>query len=164
MEQAQNPYQGRELLSWVVDEFERYERGPIWYAAMILLGMGLLLYAVVTQNFLFAVIILMFAVIIGLSSLREPQKLLFAVTSHGIGIGTRFFHFKEFGSFWILYEPPHVKNIYLEFKQSIRPHLVIPLYEENPLTVREALLQYLREDAEQEDEPLSDTLGRVLKL
>lgn len=164
MEQAQNPGQGQELLSWAVDEYERYERGPIWYAAMILLALGLLLYAVVTQNFLFAVIILMFGVIIGLSSLREPQKLPFMVTSRGVIIGARFYHFKEFRSFWILYEPPHVKNIYLEFKQSIRPHLVIPLYEENPLTVRESLLQFLNEDAEQEEEPFSDLLGRVLKL
>lgn len=164
MDQAQNPYQGQELLRWTVDEFERYERGPVWYAAMIALALGLLLYSVVTQNFLFAVIILMFGVIIGLSSLREPQKLPFAITSRGIGIGGRFFSFKEFGSFWILYEPPHVKNIYLEFKHAIRPHMVIPLYEENPLAVREMLLQYLSEDAGQEDEPLSDVLGRVLKL
>jgi hypothetical protein len=34
----------------------------------------------------------------------------------------------------------------------------------NPIKVREILLDYLEEDLDQENEPLSDGLGRMLKL
>jgi hypothetical protein len=157
-------FHGEEIMAWTVDEYERHERGPIWYAVAVVLGVTLLLYAVLTQNFLFAVIVIMFGVIIGLSTMREPQQLLFVMTSRGVEIGGKFIPFKEFRSFWVLYEPPHVKNVYLEYKRSVRPHIVVPLYDQNPLEVRKALLKYLDEDLTQEEEPLADLLGRLLKL
>jgi hypothetical protein len=157
------PYEGGELLSWTVDEFVRHQRGPLWFFVVGIVGLVLLTYAILTKNFLFAVVILMFGVLVGLSSMRDPQKFLFVVTDLGIGIGDRFHPFKDLKNFWIVYEPP-VKNIYFEFKRSPRPHLVVPLYEQDPTRVRDALMRFVAEDSTQEDEPFADTLARFLKL
>jgi len=157
-------YFGEEVFSWTVDEYERHERGPIWYATSFIVGVALVLYAMITQNFLFAVIIIMAGVIIGLSSMREPQKILFQLTTRGIVLGSEFIPFKELKSFWIFYEPPHFKNLYIDYRNPVTPHLKVPLEEQDPLEIRSALLEFLREELSQEEEPLSELLGRVLKL
>ena len=163
-ETAESPYAGGELLSWTVDEYVRHERGMLWYAIAIIVALGVLMYAVVTQNFLFAVIIIMFAIIMGLSSLREPRKFFFVITDLGVGIGDKFFPYKEFRNFWLLYEPPEVKNVYLEFKRAAWPHLVIPLDEQDPLEVRKTLLRFMREDLSRDEEPFGDLLARIFKI
>lgn len=163
MENDVRPYRGEILLTWPVDEYENHARGLLWYLIFALLGATALIYALATQNFLFAVIVIMFGVIIGLSSLRDPRQMDFIVTEIGVGVGHQFFTFKELKNFWILYDD-EVKNLYFEFKKSLRPHLVIPLYDVNPLPVRELLLEFLDEELEDFEEPLSDFFGRLLKL
>lgn len=157
-------YQGEEIVSWTVDEYERHERGPLWYAIAFVVGVALVLYAMVSQNFLFAVIIVMSGVIIGLSTLREPRKILFQMTTRGVGLGGKFTPYKDFRSFWIYYEPPFSKNLYLDFSNPIVPHLKVSLEDQDPLEIRKALLEFLREELSQESEPLSDLIGKVLKL
>ena len=164
MDENNGPFRGEVLLSWPVDEYERHERGLLWYVFFGMVGATGLFYALAIQNFLFAVIIIMFAVIIGLSSLRDPRQMDFAVTEVGIGVGHQFFGFKELDSFWILYDED-VKNLYFEFRKSMRPHLVVPLYDIDPLPIRELLLEFLDEDFDDDkEEPLSDFFGRLLKL
>jgi len=160
----QAPYLGEEIFSWTVDEYERHERGPLWYVIAFLVGVSLVLYAIVTQNFLFAIIIIMSGVIIGLSSLREPQRVLFRMTTRGIGMGREFFPYKDLRSFWILYEPPLNKDLYVDFRNPLTPHLKISLEDQDPVEIRKTLLEFLREELSQEQEPLTDLLGRVLKL
>ena len=165
MEDDSLPYKGQVLASWPVDEYERHERGPLWYLFFGVLGAAGLIYAMVSQNFLFAVIIIMFGVIIGLSSMREPRQMDFVVTEIGVGVGHQFFAFKDLRNFWILYDPPEVKNLYFEFRRSLRPHLAVPLYDIDPIEVRELLLDFLDEDLDlDKEEPLADFFGRMFKL
>ena len=42
--------------------------------------------------------------------------------------------------------------------------LGIPLQGNNPLLVREYILQYLPENLDREEEPASDAIARVLKI
>lgn len=155
--------QGDTIFSWLIDEYERHERGPIWYAVAFLVGVSLILYALVVQNFLFAIIIVMFGVIIGLSSLREPQRLLFQITTRGVAVGDHFVPYKDMKDFWMVYEPPYVKNLYLEYKNPLTPRIVVPIEEGDPVEIRRALLDFLDENGSSE-EPLGDLMGRVFKL
>src|SRR5687767_9190413 len=41
--------QGEQVFGWLVDEYERHERGPVWYAAACLATIGLILYAIIAQ-------------------------------------------------------------------------------------------------------------------
>ncbi len=160
----QEPYIGEEIFRWEVDEYVRHERGPVWYAVAFLVGLSLVLYAIVTRNFLFAIVLIMAGVIIALSALREPQRIQFMVTTRGVALGSQFVPFRELKSFWILYEPPQLKNLYVDFRSPITPHLVVPLEEQDPLELRKTLLEFLSENASQEEESMSEILGRLLKL
>lgn len=155
---------GKTAFAWSIPEFPKYERGKLWYAIAALVAGGGILYAVLTANFLFAVIILMFAMISLLYSTREPMLIPFAIGEAGVLVGVRTYPWRELESFWIVYDPPTVKTLYVEFKNPLRPRVAAPLADEDPVALRDTLLQYIREDVERKDEPFSDFLGRLLKL
>lgn len=155
--------QGKELFGWDVPEYHEYERGLGWYIGLIGLGIVLLIYALRSNNFLFAFIVIMFAIIFLIHSGRRPMILKFAITEDGIALGKKMYRWKDLKRFYIIYEPPEVKNLYLEFS-GVRPRLPIPLYDQDPVKIREFLLKFLYEDLSKTEEPISDWLGRFLKI
>ncbi len=161
--ETQTP-QGQTLLSWEFPSFERHERGLGWYVGATIVGLGLIIYGLTQRNFLLAVIVLLVAVTLVAREYIQPQRVTIKVTEDGVTIGDRTFRFREFATFWLVYEPPKVKLLYLEFKSGIRPSYTIPLLEQNPLRIRTVLQKYIREDLEREAEDLPDRLGRVFKI
>ena len=154
----------QEYLSWEVNEFPHYERGPLWHVLMIGGGIVLLISAVVSANFLFALIILMFALILYLSSSTKPRKVMFTIGDTCIRIGETFHAYGDIQHFWFIYEPPHVKDLHLDFRSTFRPRMTVELSDQNPNMVREVLQNFVLEDLTQEEESLSDVLGRLFKI
>ena len=155
---------GRVVFEWTVPEYIKYQRSKLWYALATVAGALLMLYAFRTGNFLFAVILVMFAIIMFLNNIGEPHEVRFALTERGIVWGERYYPYMDARGFWIVYQPPTVKNLYLEFKSAIKPRLQIPLLDNNPVELREFLKKSVIEDTSRQDEPLSDFLGRILKI
>jgi len=154
---------GKILAFWSFSEFPQYSRSAGWYFTFGIMTSILILYTIFTKNFLFGVIIIMFTLIIFLHSTKKPDKVSLAITEDGLEVGNNFYLYKEIKKFWIIYEPPDVKNLYFDFK-GLRPTLIIPLENKNPVQIRKILLDYLDEDLEKEDESLSEYLGRKLKI
>ncbi len=152
------------VIEWEFPEYTPAIRTKKWYVLMILILLALIIYAILTDNFLFALIIVMFGIIIFINQRHEPQKIKITLSSQGIKLGEKEYPYSQLSNFWLIYNPPVVKNLYFIFKNSWRPHLSIPLTEQNPLEVRSFLRRYLPEDLEQEGEPLSDVLGRLFKI
>jgi hypothetical protein len=153
-----------EYLGWDIFEYPKYERGRMWFLGMGIGGGGLLIYAVLTANFLFALIIIMFALVTYMSSVGEPKKIRFSVTDAGISIGNTFYMYRDINRYWFIYEPPAIRSLYLEFKNALRPRVTVDLGDMNPNQVRQVLANFVREDFNEDEEPLSDYLGRVLKI
>lgn len=155
---------GKVLISWEFPEFIRYDKSARWYIFAAIIAALFLLYAVFTFNFLFAVIILMTVMIILMREKKEPRKIHFAITDMGIMVSRDFFPFRDIKNFSIIYEPPHVKVLYLEFKSKLRPRFSAPLEDENPNEIRKILKENIDEDLERTGESISDALGRWLKF
>ena len=114
MEQEENKYSeiskfGQHLIGWEVDEYRRHDRPFRWYITITVIGVALILYALLTANFLFAIIILLFGVISFLAGLREPERVDVHITNNGAVLGQSFYPYKEIKDFSIVYEPPEVK-------------------------------------------------------
>ena len=154
---------GEVHIEWHFPEFVKYNRGKWWYIIVAVVIIVLLVYSIVTINFLFAIIILMFTFIGIFQYYQQPHKIPVKITDAGVLIGRRFYTFKELASFWFVYEPPMVKNLYLDF-QSGKRSLMIPLGDINPLKVRELLEQTLQENLDKETEHFDEAVARLLKL
>jgi hypothetical protein len=155
-----------DLLYWQVPEYEKHQRNKKWYIIAGVITVALILYSLFHENnFLFPFIIVVAAIIIILNDGREPDMIKISLTGEGINIGRKFYDYDEIKNFSIIYKPNiEVKNLYFEFKNVMKHRISIPLGNLNPLIVRDILLKYLPEDLERENEPLSESLAKILKL
>lgn len=155
---------GETLIAWDFLPQAKYERGWLWYSAAIVVGIALLIYALLSANFLFALIIIMIGLVLFITSFYEPSNVRTAVTEEGIQIGSRFYPYRDIAKFWFYYDPPEVKSLYIEVQRPWPSRLRVDMANKNPNEVREGLSRFLKEDLQQTDEPLSDVISRLLKL
>ncbi|MFA5127852.1 MAG: hypothetical protein WC457_02500 [Patescibacteria group bacterium] len=160
----QNVNLGRVVYNWKINEYEKFDRSRRWYIIVGILAAVLIAYAVYSANYLFALIIVLFGIIIFLQEMNEPTELDFAICDTGIVIGSKFYSYSELEKYWIVYNPPGIKTVYFEPKNVFKHRLSAPLDDIDPVEMRAHLNQYLFEDLDQEDEPLSDRLGRLFKM
>jgi len=164
-------------LAWPVPEYHQPERNRRWYiAAGIFLFICLffsffsfsawrLVFLGANANFLFALIIIIGAIIMIVNDGREPLLVNIYLTKDGVSVGKKFYDYDRFKDFSVIYKPKQsLKNLYFEFKNTMRPRLSIPLRHMDPLLVRNYLLKYLDEDLERTDMPLSEQLTKLFKL
>jgi len=155
---------GRIIYQWQIQEYEKYDRNKKWYLMMGLVGSLLLLYAIVTANYVFALIVILFGMVLFLNDMQEPIKLPFTIVETGIVVGNKYYKFSELSNFWIIYNPPAVKNLYFSTSKLINHRIQIPLLNYDPRPIREYLSKFLKEDLEQEEEPMSDRIARIFLL
>ena len=155
---------GKILAEWTVPEYIKHERSLLWYIIAGVVAAGLFIHAIVTINFLFAIIVLIVSSIVYLHERRHPDMLEFLIVETGIVLGETYYSFKELNSFWIVYEPPAVTLLYFGFNRTLRRELPIDLKDQNPITIRKILLKYLEEDLDKEEEATEESLGRLLKI
>ncbi len=155
---------GDTLFAWTVSEYDQHDRGTVWYSIVGSLGFLLVVFAIWSDNFLFALIIILSAVILFLQSHQDPPQVPFRITELGVMVNDRFYLYSEFENFYLIYQPPEIKTLFLDTKSALRPTLRIPLLDMNPVEIRHTLREYLPEDTEKEEEPMTDTIARRWKL
>jgi hypothetical protein len=159
-----NEIMGDLIAAWQFPEYIEYKRGLLWYVIAIAVILGLLAYALFTDNRLFMIIIILSTVIFVIANSRKPEIIQFAIAEGGIIIKDKFIPYIDINNFWIIYQPPFVKTLYFEPRALLSPRIQVHLTDQNPSEVRELLLQFLDEDLEKEEEPQSEAWGRVFRL
>ena len=156
---------GEEIMSWNVPEYEKHDRDVIWYILAGIISFFMLIYAFWTNNFLFAVIVVIALFIVILHHEGDIMSVEFKITTDGVLVGSRFVDYKEIKNFSLVYQPKNdIRKLYFDFKSIFKYRLSIPISQEDPLIIRENLLKYLPEDTEREEEPISENISRFLKL
>ncbi|MFA6322514.1 MAG: hypothetical protein WCX71_03470 [Candidatus Buchananbacteria bacterium] len=154
---------GQVHFAWKFSEFPQYERGKNWYVLGGVVAFGLLIFSLITKDFLFGLIVVM-VVLIFLLFQRTTKEVEFKIFEDGITVNDSFFDYKMIKNFFIIYNPPEVKTLYFEPKNILSPRIPISLENQNPVEVRHLLKQYLDEDLTREHEPLSDQIARMFKF
>ena len=152
------------LAAWEIPEYEQHDRSTRWYVITGIIFVALITSALLTANFVFAIILVMGGILMFLNASKEPRMVPFMIFTSGILIGDRFHPFHEFQAFSILYRPPQVKRLYLTTDHRISPVIHVPLGDEDPNVVRESLLMFLPEDLTHTEETLTELFSRVYKL
>lgn len=184
-EEAINNYPdyGEILASWQFPEHIKHERSVKWYvffflvlAIIILLsifGLDITLFKISGQafsltfdkgNYLFIVLIVLFLILYFYYERKEIENMSIFLTEDGVVINNKLIEYKSLDHFYLVYFPPKVKNLYLQPKNLLKPIIIVPLEDENPIEVREILLRYLKEDLEKEEMPASESLSKIFKL
>ena len=156
-------YQEKALYSWKISAQSQPQRGVWWYILAVIIGLAVLIYAISTANFLFAMMILLIAFIMVLRLYVKNENEDAHITDRGVRVGNTFYSWKQLKSFYIIYEPPAVKKMYLDFR-NLRPRLSIEIEDSDPVELRQLMLRLLPENLEEDSESFGDTLERIFKL
>ena len=150
------------LVSWEASEYEHFEKSSDWYWAVGIIACGFFIVAIILKNFLFAIISILGGFGLALYGSREPKIVSFAITSRGLKIDNNLFTYDTLKSFWLNYDPPHVKELYVISKKAMLPQITIPLGKADPNEIREHLIKFIEE--KHTDEPLSHIIARFLRF
>jgi hypothetical protein len=154
----------QDVFVWEAPAYDRHERSSRWYLAMTIVAALLVGYAIWTGNFLFAFLVLLVAIILVLAGNEHAPASLMQIGHNGIVWDGDFLPFDRIGHFAIVYQPPHVKVLYIQPKSLLHPRLRIQLGEQDPIVVRNHLKQYAAEDLNLREEHISDVFARLLRL
>ena len=154
---------GAILLSWDFPEYEQHVRGRTWYIVASIVAIALLVYAFATKNFLFAVLVVMLAVVSYLRSTQQPPSLTCAIAEKGIVLSGKCTPYDRFQHFWLVTDEGAPAMLYFH-PRGARPRFGIPIVDVEPDTVRTTLRSYLPENEEEHEEPTADVIGRALRL
>ncbi len=149
---------------WETLSYKKYNRTKSWYFAMAMAAILFVAYAVITANFLFAFIVILTVILLLLLGSREPRPILVQVGMDGLVWDGSLHLYEDIDDFAIVYNPPVAKTLYVNFRSAARPRLAIQLEDVDPVDLRAFLGQFVREDGDLRGEPISDIVGRLLKL
>lgn len=151
------------VLSWKAPQFAHHEKSLLWFLVAAAITAALVIYGLKTDGWTFSVAILVFAGTYYLVHRHAPPIVDVKISKFGIKIGRHVFPYSHLKSFWIVYEPPFVKKLYLRMDSKLRPDLFISLEDADPAEVRQILGIHLHEFTSRH-EPFADVLVRLLKL
>lgn len=155
---------GEVLAIWDFPEFIKHERGRLWYISFGIIFVLMLVYSYFSNNFLFAIIIVIFLITYFSLEKRGPINIQVAITEDGLIINSKFIDFNDLENFYIIYYPPQIKNLYFQPKNHLRQLIAWPLEDENPVEIRRILIKYLPEDLAKEEIPTTESFSKILKL
>ena len=144
-------------LEWKAYDKTPKENSPDWYWAIGIIAISIIITAIVLNNILFAVFVVISTIALFLRTLQKPKLISYELTNRGLWMNKEFQPFTSLESFFVEEQEP---TLLLKAKGLITPLLVIPLQPDDSLTVREFLQNYLPE--EEMHEPLSKRIMEYL--
>lgn len=150
-----------------VYEFETlsdpHQRSRGWFIGMAIFFAAVVALNIVLRLYMSAVVIVLLALILFTTATRKNKKLMVRFFAAGLGLNDQFYPWHEFSKFWVLYEPPALKQLHFLRRTRLINELSIDLGSENPLKIRDMLLAFLPEDPTKEETRV-DLVTRTFKL
>ncbi len=113
-------------ISWKTEEYAHKEKGPDWFWALGVIAIAGAAIAVVFHNYLFAVFIVLAAVILGYYAARRPEVIEIAVSDDGITVRGYLYPFGSIKGFAVE-EHPDGNLLIVESGRTLIPVFSIPL-------------------------------------
>lgn len=133
------------IYSWKAREFEKINRHPKWYLYFYIVLFALCTYALIINNLLLSILVILFGLIFYFLEKRTPKIYSFGITKEGVFVQDTLYLFSSIENFWIFYEPNGIKELSLKNRKNILPFTQIPLGEADPRKIREILVNFLPE-------------------
>jgi len=150
------------LLSWESPEFIVYQKTIWWYLAAALIFLALLVYSVITKDWMMLAVFLIAALVIFQYSQTKPKIKETIITEEEVQVGERVYPYGDLRSFWIA-SGKEGATLYLQKKNRFSSLIPIRISDQNPDKIKEVLSQYLiLEPIEEED--ILDRISRLLRF
>ncbi len=149
---------------WHFNEFEKHQRGTLWYAVAGIVVAGFLIYSYVTENYLFGLLTLITTVIVFTHNIHNPQEVECEIDISGVRVGNKKYPYHSIDCFSIIENDDGKDMLYIQEKAGFRSQLPILIVDQDVERMRKFLRVNVEEDIEHKYEPFLDSLSRFLKL
>ena len=150
------------LHSWITPEYIKFEKTTRWYVTAGTILLILIAYAIASGSATMAIVFILIGGMFFMIKNEEPKMQTIAITKLGVYVDKHFYPYSSIDAFWIVYEPPYIRSLYLSVNKG-RRILNIQLNDQDPAKIRHLLQKEVRE-AEDRHEEWTDTLIRLLRL
>jgi hypothetical protein len=132
-------------LAWEAHAYEYKERSQDWYWAVAIVTGALAAVAVIFDNAILGILIVVAAFALALFANREPEIVEVSVGADGVTRGGLHYPYEALRSFWIDRGHTHPR-FYLRSAKLYIPLIIVPLGEADPEEIAEVLAQHLEEE------------------
>ncbi len=137
------------------------DKSPDWFWALGFVAVAIAVAAILFGNSLFGILVILAAVVLGLSVNQKPEENSYAITTRGIVINDVLHPYKGLEAFWIDETSHPDKNILIiDAHKLLMPHIIINLPDSID---RDALQDYLLDYLPEEElyEPASQRIAEM---
>ena len=134
-----------ENLKWQAHEYLYSEKTADWYWIVAIITISIAIIAIILNNIIFAILIIVSSFILSLFASRKPEVISVEITSSGITAGKTHYPYANLQSFWVETREI-VPKIILKSKKVFMPFIAVLIDEIEPEEVRHALSQHLPEE------------------
>ncbi len=148
-------------IRWQNFEYKQKNHRVDWFLAVGIIAAALIITAVINENILFAIFIMLGVFTLLMYTARKPKLIQFEINEKGIIVGDIIYPYKKLKSFFIRKKLDEAYLI-LESEGLITPHITIPLSKKvTGGEIHEFLSKYLKEEENIESvaEIVMDRLG-----
>lgn len=150
------------LLAWSAPSRPPHDRDRKWYVIAGSIAALVLLYALFTQAWTFAVVIVLLAVLYGLLHGKSHLVHTVRIAEQALYWDTKTIPWSELEGFWMLQGPGYVE-LHIEWKQKGKERLVVQTGDQEPADIASSLARFLPSFADRR-EKLLDYIIRICKL
>ncbi len=143
-------------INWKAYEYEHKNNSTDWFWGVGVIAIAIAIAAIIYNNVLFAIFILLGAFTLLMYAVRKPKEINFEINKRGVVVDNILYPYATIESFWIR-ENGHDKKLVLQSEKVLMPHIIIPLTSE---VDHEFLHEFLSEFLEEEEhhESLADVV------
>ncbi len=151
-------------LRWLGYEYHHTDKSVDWFWAVGITAICTAIIALIFDNFLFGVFILIAGAMMMILANRPPEIVEYKLTPKGLMINSKLYVYKDLDTFWVDTHIAIDPELLIKTKKSLHKLFIIPITEPmiDPHDVRDYLLRVLKE--EHMDEPLFHRIMRRLGL
>lgn len=151
------------IIEWSAPLRHKPKKGAAWFIVMSFAVAALLFYAIDSQNWIFAVAIIVATVAYLVDHTEERREIEIKISECGIKIGKKKIPYSNIRAFWMLYHPPFLGQLHIRTHQKTSPDFIIELGDADPVRLRKYLTRHIIE-WEGKEEGLLDICTRLLRL
>ena len=148
-------------LSWEAPEFVHYPKSLTWFVVLFVIGVALIIFFVFKKDFVTALLFLLLLMLAYFFSGQKPKTIKIKLNFRGVELNDMKIPFDQIKSFWVVYDPPEIKTLNFETTAYINRYFTIQINDQNPVELREFLLEHLPEELDRKEQ-LGDKVSRKL--
>jgi len=155
---------GNILYEFITPEFEKQERGQIWFIIFGFCVISGVFVGIFTHSLSVILLSIMLGCVYTITYNQKPNDIQVVFTDIGMMWKNDFFSYQEIDTFWIFYIPHQHKTLHVFIRKGkFKKEIIIPIQSQKISKIRDTLGYYVPED-ENSQESMKNMLTRKLKL